>query len=154
MGKKRIEKNTLNSVREGSSQTVLKKTMPIRTAQGERILTFSKHFDFSSQFSPLSLFTRRFNRGRRGALWYGLRADITDGSQTPPHRGPGTYTHSEIGFEWGGAKMESRPAGTNPSQWFPYAVLSAAINWSHFRQTWNTHLPLLLALGQGGERFS
>lgn len=50
--------------------------------------------------------------------------------------------------------MESRPAGTNPFQLFPYVVLSASINWSHFRQARSTHLPFLLALGQGGERFS
>lgn len=37
---------------------VFKQTMPIRTVQGGRILTFSKHFDFSSQFIPLSLFTQ------------------------------------------------------------------------------------------------
>lgn len=94
-----------------------------------------------------------FNRGKRGALWCGWWADITDGSQTPPHTGLGTYARAEIWFEWGGAKTESRPAGTNPSQWFPYTVLSAAINWSHFRQAWITYLPLLLALGQGDERF-
>lgn len=54
---KRIEKNTFkNSVRR--KLAVFKQTMPIRTAQGGRILTFSKHFDFNSQFIPLSLFTQ------------------------------------------------------------------------------------------------
>ena len=88
------------------------------------------------------------NRGWRALRW-GLRADITDFSQTPPHRGSGTDPAHRLGF----SEVVSRWSPGRQEQ--PFTLMSICCLICHDKleplQTGLEHTPSFLA-GPGARR--